>query len=419
MKSIIKIFFLLSLLLFSCEKPAGEEGSGNPLIKFYGDAYSDTGESITLTPDGYAICGNLTLFERTINESGGREIVPGTEHRDLGVIFVDKKGNQLKKINIGNPGVDDTGRKIIAYDDYYLCVGTATREHNGTPDKDVIVTKINQGGIVENTWYYGDQYDQEGYDIIPNNSNTGFVVCGYSKIDKDGQPLLRLWEIDFNGNTIRTLPNYGWAKDDVAVCIISDNGSGYVIAATTFNIPGTDILATGDNLNLMVARFNNDFGPVDQVIYDRGADMMPEDLILMDDGGYLICGSAESDGNNRGFLMRVDTPISSGLEFTGTLYLTSSHFGSYRSITRLSDNTTFVIAGSWDATQGNLSSSENLFLFLDSDLNNLKEKFLSGGIGRQVVNDVVEDSSGNLVTAGTNGDEFRSLITLFKFDPWE
>ena len=47
------------------------------------------------------------------------------------------------------------------------------------------------------------------------------------------------------------------------------------------------------------------------------------------------------------------------------------------------------------------------------------EPSISGGIGRQVINDLIEESDGKLIATGSNGDDIRSLITLLKFDPWE
>ena len=415
MKRVIYIISGIVFLMVSCEKPVPKGEFGNPLIKLYGDAFADIGNSLISTDDGYVICGSLTLMDRVENEAGNREIVFGSEHLDMGIIFTDKNGVQKHKLNIGSPGLDDVGRKIVYHNGDYYCVGTATLDRGANFDKDVMVARVSQSGTLVDTWYFGGAFDQEGYDIILNNSNSGFVICGSSVTNIEGNLEMKLWEVSFTGDLFRQARSYDFEGDDAISRIVSKNGNGYRIIGTTYQLPGS---GTAEIKNLFIANTNNELVGNDFEIYTFGSNVDPTDLSYLGDGGFLVSGTSEQAGDSRGFLLKLEPPITS-LATTDYTINISDDFGSYRSILALSDGESYVIGGSIDKSQGNLSSAENLFLFLDSDLNNLQSPYITGGIGRQVINDVFEENDGKLVATGSNGDDIRSLMTLIKFDPWE
>jgi len=415
MKRTIYIISCIVLLIASCEKPVPKGEFGNPLIKLYGDAFADIGNSIVSGDDGYVLCGSLTLMDRIENEAGNREIVLGSEHLDMGIIFTDKNGIQKHKLNIGTPGLDDVGRRIIYHDGDYYCVGTATLDRGGSFDKDVMVARISPSGSLVDTWYFGGAFDQEGYDIILNNSNSGFVICGSSVTNIEGNLEMKLWEVSYSGTLLKQETSYDFEGDDAISRVISNNGYGYRMIGTTYQLPGSGL---AEVRNLFIVNINDNFGGTDFRIYSLGSDIDPTDLSYLDDNGFLVSGTSISAGESLGFLLKLVPPIST-LALTDYSVQLSDVFGSYNSILALEDNHTYVIGGGIDRSQGNLSSSENLFLFLDSDLNNLQSPYISGGIGRQIINDVFEDSEGKLVATGSNGDDIRSLLTLIKFDPWE
>ena len=403
------------LLMVSCEKPVPKGEFGNPLIKLYGDAFADIGNSLISTDDGYVICGSLTLMDRVENEAGNREIVFGSEHLDMGIIFTDKNGVQKHKLNVGSPGLDDVGRKIVYHNGDYYCVGTATFDRGANYDKDVMVARVSQSGSLIDTWYFGGAFDQEGYDIILNNSNSGFVICGSSVTNIEGNHEMTLWEVSFAGDLLKQKTFYDFEGDDAISRIVSKNGFGYRMIGTTYQLPGSGL---AEVRNLFIIDIGDNLGTNDPKIYSLGSDIDPTDLSYLGDGGFLVSGTSEQAGDSRGFLLKLE-PQTTFLDLTNYAINYSDDFGSYRSILALSDGDTYVIGGSIDKSQGNLSSAENLFLFLDSDLNNLQSPYITGGIGRQVINDVFEENDGKLVATGSNGDDIRSLMTLIKFDPWE
>ncbi|MEZ5012479.1 MAG: hypothetical protein R2744_13290 [Bacteroidales bacterium] len=223
----------------SCEKPVEKGEFGNPLIKFYGDALADVGSSIAISDNGFVICGSITLMDRITNESGGREIVLGSEHKDMGVIITDKKGVQQNIINIGSPGVEDIGRKVISYNGSFYCLGTATVEHAGIPDRDVVVARIDGQGQLLDTWFIGDQYNQFAFDIIPNNTNSGFIICGASASGISGELDLKVWEVSMDGTVGETYLRGFEGVDDKAIRIINDHNGGYIVAGSTYELPGS------------------------------------------------------------------------------------------------------------------------------------------------------------------------------------
>ena len=415
MKKIIYILTSLALMALSCEKPIPRGEYGNPLIRLYGDAFADIGNSIVASDRGYVICGSVTIMDRIENEAGNREIVMGSEHLDMGVIFTDRDGIMITELNIGTPGLDDTGRRIIHHDGYYYCLGTATVDRGSGSDKDVIVVKITESGQVEAQWYFGGPYDQEGYDIIPNNDNTGFVICGSSVTNLSGNLEMKLWEISYNGTLIKQETSYDFEGDDAIYRIINNGGQGYIITGTTYQLPGSGV---AEIRNMFIAKTNDELLGTDFTIYALDKNLLPADIEILDDGGLLIVGKGESAGEYNGFLIKLGPPVTSYALTDYSVYF-SAAYGSYNSILNLSDGQTYVIGGSIDNSQGNLASSENIFLFLDSDMNTVREPYISGGIGRQYINDLIGESDGKIVATGSNGDDIRSLITLFKFDPWD
>ena len=409
MRNLLLILTLFCISVIACEKYPEKGSAGNPLLKFYGDAFIDIGNSICETADGYLLCGKLTILERS--ETGGGTFIESSDE-DFGLVKAGFNGNQLWSVNTGgvNP---DIGRKVLPLSDgSFICVGSTT-VGSGTTHRDILIAGISSTGSI--TWekHYGGAGNQEGYDIVENN-NGGFFITGSTNVDNPGNDNylghidMLFMEINAQGDSIK-IGTYGYAGDEYGIRIAKDHDNSYVVLGTTnFSDPGQG------QRNMILVRINDAFGVDDNETFGGMDDEVASDIELLPDG-YLVSGTVFlSEESQQGFLLRL-----SGHNLAGQIPLVSKRVtyegGSvvFNSITSLPDDG-FLLAGS----TGSGSSADMLFKFFDINGNEYMDTFVSGGTGFQSASDAIVDAGGKIVAVGNNLVLNNSMITLLKFDPW-
>lgn len=408
------IYVYLALIIFivsSCEKPVPKGESGNPLVKFYGDAYGDRGLSIAASASGYVMCGKLTILERATNDAGSSFIESSDE--DFAVIGVDNNGNQQWSVNLGDSGFDEARKVISLTDGSFLCVGTGTFIKGTAYHRDFYIAKIGSTGTVIWERHYGGQGNQEAYDVTTAGGGD-FVVVGSTNVNNAGSGNaggrldMLFMKISASGDSLNT-GSYGYDGDEYSQRIIREiAGNEYLVLGTTDN---SGVGQAGQNIILV--RINETLGMVDNKTYGGLNNEYATDLEKVP-GGYIITG-IESAGTEttRGLFLRLNEGF---LEQTYNIrsFALDGNSVEINSITSLGDDS-YLVAGS----TGTKQSGDMLFMFVNGagDENSFPVRMVSGGTGYQTAYDAIIDDDGKIVAVGVNSYETNSLITLLKFDP--
>lgn len=417
MKRLIYVFTILFLLVSSCEKPPDKGEFGNPLLKFYGDAKEDIGYSIAETDDGYIICGKLTILERDVNLAGGTVIK--SENANFGLIKTNKSGKQQWTYDSGDEWLDEGRKVLVLSDGSFVCIGTVTVGAAGSTNSDILVTKVSSSGDLIWEQTYGNLYDQVGYDIINDEVSGGFLVVGsddgLQNANIPGNRDMYILSIDASGNIVEEYKP-GKQSDEVAKKALLFNGLFYVIGITDES-PPQYVGPKNYNIAIVPAEFGN-FNGKDYKIWGEGGDEEVSDVVSLGSEFAIVGTKRLGVDSKEGLFAKVgpgtlpDTKVFSSFDL-----LASSNVVELNSIT-LVPGVGLLAAGT---TGGTDQSGDMLFMFLDSDGNNISypETYISGGTGLQSVYDAIVDSDGKIVAVGINSYENNSLITLLKFDPFE
>jgi hypothetical protein len=405
MKRALFILTLILLGITSCEKPVSKGEAGNPLIKFFGDAYGDKGISIAETDDGYVICGKLTILERSVNDAGQTYIE--TSDEDFGIISLDKMGNQKWSLNLGDSGFDEARKIIVTSDGSYVCAGTGTFTDLFGVHRDVYIAKISSAGVVIWESRNGDPGNQEANDVI-ETADGDYIITGSTDISGD-QDILFM-KFSASGNYDRA-NEYGAGEfNDIGKRILLKGEGEYLVMGVTGQSDPGQI-----GTNLILLTINESLNDYDPKIFGSESVEVGTDLLLID-GGYLITGNRiATDGTSTGFIIRLSSTGYLEQPYTIKLLQSGGSPLEINSITSVGDGV-YMVAGS----TGTAQSGDMIFMFIDADGNEVisPNKFISGGTGFQSVCDAIFDSNGKVVAIGVNSYETNSLITFLKFDLW-
>jgi hypothetical protein len=406
MKKILQLIILMPLFLCGCTKEQGEPYT----IRFYGDAFEDIGYSVAIAPDGYLIAGQL----ETIARDNG-VITPGSANREMAVIKTDWSGTVIWKTTVG-AALADHGTKIYQLEDSsMLCVGTYT-DPDPSPGykKEILVAKFSPGGEVLWQKSYGGVGNQEGKDIV--RTTDGFMILGTTDVERlpisdstgniEGNTDFLFTRIRNDGTFVETFPHGFPGNDDPSVIKADGSGNFMAFGTTDRSLPGQG----GKNFILMQI-YATSTTPGPTRILGTPVNEYGTDMEIMKDGGYLLVGTAGSNGSEQeGLVIRLkknifETPLFSSnltLENRSTAINAISQYGS----------DSYVLAG-----YSGLSSASKMLVFeMDSDGNIPSGKsMIRGSTGEQLCYDVVSGDDGYVIAVGKNKYDINSLISFLKF----
>ena len=331
----IYIFFLITLISFSCSKDANKIGSSNAFIKFYGGFSTNSSSKFALNINGgYGIVGTygtvenknqiyilntdrngITQWQKIIggkgNDSGkdlkidkdGNFIVLGDSSYnnfvDSTIFYLIKlspAGNILWKKSYGSSSRIAQSQSLIIVDDGYLMMGNTLVG----PNQVVTLYKTDFNGVI--VW-------QRNYDVrtlpdiitaVLQNSDKSLIWSGaenrYRGSGSTNSPLLniRLTKTNQYGDilfdrTYLTENSYG---DNIANDVKTTN-SGFIMIGTISTGSGLT-----SNKDIFVMNVFND-GSINWV-RTYGSPIkndIGQSIALSDDGGYFICGSSNTTNN--------------------------------------------------------------------------------------------------------------------------
>ena len=413
MKKITILFLTIATVIISCEKYPDKGSLENPILKLYGDAYSDVGASIALTSEGYALCGRLEIITR--DDVGTGQFIESSDS-DFGVIMTDEKGSQLSLLNSNLLGFDE-GRAIISLSDGNLAsAGVFSEEENGIIETDILVTKVSSSGTMVWQKSLGGQGNQEGNDIVETVDGGLLIVgstdlmssaVGFGTDNPSGMKNVLIVKLNAQGDSLWSA-SYGFEGDDCGVKICSQIGqAGFMILATTDKSDENQ-----DLCNLMLFGINSVGNSLGYKSFGGIGNENAVDLIPLDNS-YLMVGASgnTADYNTSLIAIEVEADIFAPVKF----YKSIAFSGEQVIINSAAYHPDgyFIIAGA----KGEETSADMMFYFMSRSGEEYLPAYYTGGTGGQIVNDVTVDGLGNIVAIGTDIIENNSMICLYKFAP--
>jgi hypothetical protein len=405
MKKFIGIIFLVTLLLSGCTKEQGDPYS----IRFYGDAFEDIGYSVAIASDGYIIGGQLEEVVRNNDV-----IVDGSANKNMAVIKTDWSGTLIWKTTLGGAKDDYCSKIYQLSDGSIICAGTFTDTTHNNFGKEVFVTKLSSSGEIQWQKTFGGEGNQKGKDIV--KTSYGFMLLGTTDAERlplgdstgniKGNLDFLISKINDNGDHIESFAVGYPGNDDPAVIRIESGDNCIVFGTTDRSWPGQG----GKNF-MMMQVFSTSTTPGPTKILGTSLNEYGTDMEIMNDGGYLLVGTAGDQGSEQsGLVIRTkknffEAPLYSKnfkVEDMSTAINAISPYGS--------DN--FVLAG----YSGVSSASKMLVFEMDPDGNLPAGKnLIKGSSGEQLCNDVVSGDDGYIIAVGKNKYDINSMISFLKF----
>jgi len=233
--------------------------------KLYAIGYDCVGYGASRTSDnGYIITGHCD------GPMGG-----------LYLLRTDSLGDTLWTGMYGYASNDDWGTDVIEVSDGYVVVGTSL--YTGA---DLYLLKTNfDGGQQWEKWYGGNMHDM-GYSIVPTYDNCYYVVGIYWTVTNDADAWVL--KIDSDGDTLWTRTYGGYGVDYGIDILPVESDSGYIITGETA-IPSVPS-------DLYVLKCNSNGDSVWIRTYGGNSPEGPESMIKMFDGGLAICGYTRGFG---------------------------------------------------------------------------------------------------------------------------
>lgn len=278
--------------------------------------------------------------------------------------------------------------------------------------EDIWLSKYDESGNLVWSKTYGGNLDDLGYSVIENSDLT-LTVAGYSK-SSDGDVPSNLgmhdyfiFKTDSNGNLIWR-KSYGFMSHDHAHKIISTSDNGYFVTGYAdyagFGRPSTIVMhGVGEYYGIKL----NALGEKEWDVYFGGTQNdRVYDVVETNDEGLIMVGYSESSDfdvtDNHG---SYDYWVIK-LNASGDLVWKKSYggtgldqaYGIAKSI-----NNTYLIAGTSNSTDGDVSSSKGSndvwVISIDDNGNKLWDKSF-GGTGFDFANSLNSMSNGNFIISG-------------------
>lgn len=407
MKGRIFITFTILIFLFSCEK--GE--TDNTILKFYSKSYKETANSIAIAESSsgetfYYICGQFT--DSLSRDAAG---MPGVYKAGV-------DGNLIGSAVTLGDYTGSASKVIVSGEGDIVCTGYVTGSNS---EKDIFVWKLNQDLTTIKRKVYANADNQYGIDII--ETSDGFLVLAATDSKREpegeltgnpkGKKDILLLKINSNLDPVSAIPAVGFNGNDEGVAVKKELNGGFIVVGTTdiSDRPSSEQSGT----NIIIVRLNSEGNTTEPRIVGGTENEAASDFEVLNDG-YLIAGTTGIAGTTlQGHIWKMQQNIYDTPEFNHPIDLeplvTNKTPYSVKSICRYKTNS-YIVAG-----QFNTGLSARMLVFsVDSygtpDMNRIKR---TGGTGTQVANDVVTDSSGNIIAVGNNSYENNSMICFLKF----
>jgi hypothetical protein len=362
----LQIAATLSILMISTSQ------AQQTFIKSIGELFDEVGYSLLQKENGdFVAAGYMTT------NNGAQE--------DYYLIKTDADGNPEWSRSFGGNLTDMCISVIATNDNGYLMCGESKTP--GTGIYSAYLIKTDSSGIMQ--WqkkYYGD-YEANGRGVVQID-DSGYIFCGSTWAEPNGQSDVYLVKINLEGDTIWT-KKFGGPEDDWPQTMVSTNDGGLAICGSTRNtqngVENIYVIKTDAQGNLL---WENNYG---SPTYDLG-----KKIIETSDGGLVVCG--QSTNSNAGYLDFIVLRINNDGDEIWQKYFGSDDAAWGMSIAETSD-AGFVACGAIRK-----SGSENISVWLVKvDENGIEEWNKQIGIVENQKNfgmDIINTNAGGLAICG-------------------
>jgi hypothetical protein len=401
-----KIFIVVILILFtSCEKGVTEDDT---ILKFFSEAYEDTGNSIAIGDDGYYICGQLVDSINGINPM-----------KKVGVLKAGFDGNLIGEMKTFGTTEGSASKIIVLEDGTVLCTGYVL---DVASQKDIIVLHLNSDlSEIAPPKIYPGTGNQYGVDIL--ETQEGFLVLATTDVKREpvgevtgnaaGKKDILLMRIGANLEPLAEIPAVGFIGNDEGVAVKADLNGGFTVIGTTDRSDRPSSEQSGNNIILV--RLNSVGNTTQPRIMGGTKNEAASDFEVLNDG-YLIAGTVGNAGiDQQGYIWKMPLDIYNNPEYEHVIDIEPAEATKtpyiIKAMCRYKSNS-FLLAGQFDK---GLSARQLIFSIDASGAPVEGRKKITKGTGTQITNDVVSDESGNIITVGNNSYESNSMICFLKF----
>ena len=332
--SIITAMFLFFLPLLASAQPPPDTLWTN----VYVDGISSSGKSVLQTPEGdFVVAGanrfvgsafsdlyivKVDAYGDTIwtsscggnGDDGARDIKatndggyiivgvtypPGQSNFDIYLVKTDWQGDTLWTRMYGEYGITEFGNSVVqTHDGGYIIAGHKNIDQY---TKHILIIKTDENGDSLWTREYDDG-NGHAYSII-QLPDSGFVFTGIFDEDMSGYSDIVLQKLDSEGNTLwRKI--FGGSLSDMAMCVQQTMDGGFVITGGSWSF------STFGYYDYFLLKTDSAGDSVWLKTYGGDDTDIAEHVACTSDGGYILCGTAESFGGNSTrdmYLVRTDS----------------------------------------------------------------------------------------------------------------
>uniref|UniRef100_A0A7C4GES2 T9SS type A sorting domain-containing protein n=1 Tax=candidate division WOR-3 bacterium TaxID=2052148 RepID=A0A7C4GES2_UNCW3 len=243
-------------------------------IRTYGGSNYDCGESVRQTSDGgYIIVGNARSFS------------PGS-YQELYIVRTDAQGNQRWAKTYGDT-LEQTAEDVLpTADGGFMIVGFKT-VRTVVRHRDIWLLRTNASGDTLWTRRIGLDANDAGNSIV-EASDGGYVIVGQTGANDAAQ--VCLVKVTANGSPVWNR-EFGGARMDYGCQVRRTADNGYVVAGVTYDAGypyfSDVLLLKTDSAGLLTWS---------KTIGDRWSYEFASSVLVAEDNGYVILGSAERLG---------------------------------------------------------------------------------------------------------------------------
>ena len=256
------------------------DGSGNEQwTKTFGGDENDYGRTVEQTSDGgYIICGYTLSFG---NMNG---------QYDSYLIKTDGSGNEQWSKTFGSSGNESFYSVKQTTDGGYILCGSNGSIGNG--GNDVYLVKTDGNGNEQWSKTFGGNQNDWGESIQQTNDG-GFIISGFTVSFGNGNSDVYLIKTDGSGNEQWT-KTFGGTSSDEGFSVEQTTDGGYIIVGNTLSFVQFPNSTGWDIYLIKTDESGNEqwFQSIGGTGYDDGFSVEQTS-----DGGYVITGYSETNGN--------------------------------------------------------------------------------------------------------------------------
>jgi hypothetical protein len=245
-------------------------------------------------------------------------------------------------------------------------------------------------------------YDNGSVDIGTSviEVNGGYLMCGTTLDDINGDFDVFITKVDFQGNEIwsNVYSDIG-AGDDYATYVTSTSDGNYIITGITEDVE------FGDD-DVFVLKFTAEGTELWVEDYDGNAaeDDIANYITELSDGDLLICGSSE-DGDNMDMWLFEITP--SG-EFVGENFYGLNGNDEANCVVELDDGSVILVGNSYDEINEDM---DGVLIKIDA-FGDEEWAYYTSGLVDEEFNDVIVDENEDFLIVGAQEDEVNEDLDI-------